>query len=302
MSTHSKKKELAGVWLILGAAMLWGTTGTTQGVAPAEANPLSVGAARLAVGGLALLAFSLFRGSFRKEGEWSVFLVGVSAFFVAAYQLCFFSGVAKTGVAVGTMVAIGSAPVFAGILGYFVRKERLGIVWGLSTLMAVAGCLLLVLPGKGLHADFNGILLAAGAGFSYAGYTVTMKGLLEKCAADAVVALVFSLAAVLLAPFLFLYDASWIFSSGGLLVALHLGIMTTAVSYWLFAKGLKDVNVGTAATLSLAEPLTATCLGIAVLHERLMVMEYFGMGLLFVGIVLLVAGPAILPGKRTAVH
>lgn len=282
--------------------MLWGTTGTTQGLAPAEANPLSVGAARLAVGGLALLAFSLFRGSFRKESEWSVPLVGVSAFFVAAYQLCFFSGVAKTGVAVGTMVAIGSAPVFAGVLGYFVRKERLGIVWGLSTLMAVAGCLLLVLPGKGLHADFNGILLAAGAGFSYAGYTITMKGLLEKCAADAVVALVFSLAAVLLAPFLFFYDASWIFSSGGLLVALHLGIMTTAVSYWLFAKGLKNVNVGTAATLSLAEPLTATCLGIAVLHERLMVMEYFGMGLLFLGIVLLVAGPAILPGKRTAVN
>ena len=278
--------------------MLWGTTGTSQGLAPAGASPLSIGAARLAVGGLVLLLFSLFRGSFRKQGEWSVPLVGVSAFFVAAYQLCFFSGVAKTGVAVGTMVAIGSAPVFAGILGYFVRQERLGIVWGLSTLMAVAGCLLLVLPGKGLHADFTGIILAAGAGFSYAGYTVTMKGLLDKCAADAVVALVFSLAALLLAPFLFLYDASWILSSGGLLVALHLGVMTTAVSYWLFAKGLKNVNVGTAATLSLAEPLTATCLGIVVLHERLMAMEYCGMGLLFVGIVLLVAGPAILPGRK----
>ena len=298
MSTYKKKHELAGVWFILGAAMLWGTTGTSQGLAPAEATPLSIGAVRLAVGGLVLLLFSLFRGSFRKEANWSVPLVGVSAFFVAAYQLCFFSGVAQTGVAVGTMVAIGSAPVFAGILGYFVRKERLGIIWGLSTLMAVAGCLLLVLPGKGLRADFNGIILATGAGFSYAGYTVTMKGLLDKCAADAVVALVFSLAAVLLAPFLFLYDASWIFSSGGLLVALHLGVMTTAVSYWLFAKGLKNVNVGTAATLSLAEPLTATCLGIAVLNERLMTMEYFGMGLLFLGIILLVAGPAVLPGKR----
>ena len=43
---------------------------------------------------------------------------------VAGYQLAFFSAVARTGVAVGTMVAIGSAPVLAGLLAWLVRGEQ----------------------------------------------------------------------------------------------------------------------------------------------------------------------------------
>src|ERR1700685_4509757 len=35
---------------------------------------------------------------------------------VACYQLCFFSAVRLTGVAIGTVVAIGSAPVFTGLI------------------------------------------------------------------------------------------------------------------------------------------------------------------------------------------
>lgn len=41
---------------ILAAAMLWGTTGTAQALAPAGVNPLALGALRVAIGGIALLA------------------------------------------------------------------------------------------------------------------------------------------------------------------------------------------------------------------------------------------------------
>jgi DME family drug/metabolite transporter len=73
-------------------------------------------------------------------------------------------------------------------------------------------------------------------------------------------------------------------------VILHLGILATAASYLLFARGLKSVKVGTAATLSLAEPLTASLLGVVVLGERLATVQITGILLIFSGIVLLSMG------------
>ena len=76
----------------------------------------------------------------------------------------------------------------------------------------------------------------------------------------------------------------------GMAVALHLGVLATAVSYGLFARGLKNINVGTAATLSLAEPFTATILGVVILGERLGLSQVSGVVLLFSGLVLLALG------------
>jgi len=281
----------SGVWYVLAAAILWGTTGTSQGLAPAGVESNAIGAVRLAVGGGALLFLALLRGSFKGGGHWPLMATVVSAFFVAGYQLCFFAGVARTGVAVGTMVAIGSSPVAAGLLGYLVRKERLSPRWMAATLLAVIGCVLLASgTGGGLQGNLTGIMLALGAGVSYAAYTVSIKGLLEQHAPDAVMAVAFCLAAALLSPLLFMSPLGWLAEPRGLLVALHLGVVATALAYILFARGLKSVSVGTAATLSLGEPLTAALLGVLVLGENLVAIQLIGILLLFSGLVLLAVG------------
>ncbi|MGA7272746.1 MAG: DMT family transporter, partial [Acidimicrobiia bacterium] len=94
--------------LVVAAAVLWGTTGTAQALGQAESSPLSVGALRMAIGAAGLLAVSWHRLS-RPPPGWLV----LSAVCMAGYQVCFFSGVARVGVALGTVVALGSAPVMA---------------------------------------------------------------------------------------------------------------------------------------------------------------------------------------------
>ena len=287
------KGNASGLWFVIFAAMLWGTTGTAQSFAPAGATPMAVGTIRLVVGGFALLVLALLRKQLFDGKKWPLFATFVSAFFVAAYQLFFFAAVAKTGVAVGTMVAIGSSPVAAGILGALIRKESLDRKWYIATALAVIGCVLLSLSGGSLSLNLFGILLAFGAGFSYALYTVTIKGLLDVHSPDAVMAIVFSFAAILLLPTFLFYDWQWIFQPQGLLVSLHLGVFTAAISYWLFARGLKTVKVGNVATLSLAEPLTASLLGVFVLHEHLGVLDLAGVGLIFTGIAILALAPML---------
>jgi DME family drug/metabolite transporter len=121
---RSLTRERGGAWLVLAAAVLWGTTGTARALAPAGASPLSVGAVRIAVGAAALVALARLRGELRRLGSWPAVPVAAGVAAVAGYQLAFFSAVARTGVAVGTMVAIGSAPVLAGLLAWLVRGER----------------------------------------------------------------------------------------------------------------------------------------------------------------------------------
>jgi DME family drug/metabolite transporter len=214
----------------------------------------------------------------------------LAGFGIAAYQLCFFTGVARTGVAVGTIVGIGSAPIMAGLLEWLVYGERPGRRWLLATSLALLGCTLLVVAGSSLNIDPLGVLLALGAGFFYAVYTMASKALLPGRSPDAVMAVVFALGAVLLTPLLLFASYRWVFEPVGLVVALHLGLVTVALAYILFGRGLVTVPVSTTVTLTLAEPLTAAALGIVILGEILTPAAAAGAGLLLAGLLIIARG------------
>ncbi len=266
--------------------MLWGTTGTALAFAPEGAQPSAVGAVRILLGGSALLAIAAVRRELRTGRRWPLYPTAVAALGIAAYQPFFFTGVSRTGVAVGTIVAIGSAPVWAGVIGFLSLGERPGVRWGIATALAVLGCGLLVGSGSEIDVDVPGILLALGAGASYGSYATASKRLLDEFPYTAVMAVVFFSGAVLLSPVLFFADIGWLADPQGILVALELGLVATAAAYLLFARGLAVVPVAGAATLSLAEPLTAGMLGVVVLSERLDPVAWFGVGLLLGGLVL----------------
>ncbi len=197
-----KKDTITGGWLILAAAVLWGTTGTAQAFSPAGFDPKVIGALRLTVGGMALLLLALSRRELGKLVDWNKPLLFWAAVFTALYQLCFFAAVSRTGVAVGTIVGIGSAPVVGGLLGRFFCGDSLSQRWYLATLLAVCGCVILSLNSGNVKIDLLGILLAIGAGASYAIYSLMIKGLLKDHTPNAVMALVICGGALLLAPVL----------------------------------------------------------------------------------------------------
>ncbi len=286
----SRTQAIGGQWLVLAAAILWGTTGTAQTFAPENATPASVGAVRLVFGGLALLIWAVARGSFRQGLRLPIRPTLVAAAGIAAYQLCFFAGVARTGVAIGTIVGIGTAPVWSGALDWLVVRQRPGRRWLVATGLAILGSTLLIAGGSYISVDPVGVLLAMGAGLSYAVYTLASKQLLSGRSPDMVMAVVFALGAVVLLPVFFGSDLSWLAEPGGLAIALHLGIVTVGLAYALFARGLMGVTASTAVTLTLAEPLTAATLGVAVLGERLTAPALFGVGLLFAGLAILSIG------------
>lgn len=272
--------------VVLVGAMLWGTTGTAQTFMPQTIHPLSVGASRLAVGGFTLLAVMLVMRKIDLRGwPWKATLFAALA--MAIFQPFFFTSVRLTGIAIGTVVTIGSAPVFTGLIEWLFLKRRPTRVWMTATALAIVGCALLFLNQDGIFVNPVGVALALGGGIMFAIYALVNKEVLEKADSVPAVAVIFSISALMLMPFLFLFETEGLFTSNGIAVVFYLGIATTSVAYILFSTGLKCIPSSSAVTLSLAEPLTAALLGVIVVGERLNATSWAGIALLLGGILVL---------------
>ncbi len=278
-------RRLPGPALIVLATVLWGTTGTTQELAPKAATPLTVGALRLLVGAGALLLVAGATGHLRRVPGMRRPATLVAALGVAAYQPFFFVAVDRTGVVVGTIVAIGSAPVIAGFLAWAYDGVPPSRVWTGATTAAIAGVALLVAAGRDIGISADGVLFAVAAGTAYAFYVIAARQFARAGNVVGSTAVIFAIAAALLIPLLGTDDLGWVAEPAGWLAVLHLGVLATAAAYLLFATGLRTTRSTTATTLSLGEPATAALLGVLVIGERPPALAWIGFALLLLALV-----------------
>ncbi|MFD8754363.1 EamA family transporter [Kitasatospora sp. NPDC059577] len=284
---------------ILIAAVLWGTTGTVSSLAPGGAPAAGIGAAGLVLGGLLLFLTDRTAWALpRRCGARERWLLAAGAVAVAGYPVTFYPAVHRTGVAVATVIALGSAPVFTGLLGWLARQGRPGGRWAGATALAVLGCAVLVLgpelSGGGAAVDPLGVLLAALSGLSYAGYSLIGGRLIAAGRpSGGVMGAMFGGAALLVLPVLLLGPVGWLLSVRGAGVVLHLAVVTTYLAYRMFGYGLRHTSAQTATTLTLAEPAVAAVLGVLALGERLPAVSWCGLAVLAGGLACLA-----LPARR----
>ena len=275
----------AGFGFVVIASILFGTTGTEQQIFNPTVSGFYVGAARQVVGGVAMLLLvvamghrGIFRLIFTKAGLFA-------AFGTLLYQITFFVGISSNGVSAGTVVALGSAPIFTAALSYFMLKERItGSKIAVFAVVLVGIWLLLV--GFTFEFDLSiGIFASIGAGIGYALYTVNAKAMV-KSGVDSTVALAVAFGgAVPIALLLLLTgELNWITEISGWGLAIYLGIVPTAVAYYFFGKGLVALSAATVATITLIEPVVATILALIVVGETLQLVEVAGIVIVIVGL------------------
>lgn len=209
-----------------------------------------------------------------------------SALSLVLYQLFFFTGVKMTGIAVGTVLMLGSSTVFAGILGAFLIGEKPEKRWYLSSLLSITGCIIL-LAGVGLELDLRGAFFSVCSGLAYSLFSVFTKKIISEYRPAAYIMTVFLISAVFSLPIIVLRHPVWIMSFNGFSVALYLGLFATALAYFLYTGGLKYTKASTAVTLSLAEPATAALLGVFLIGEDFTLYSFVGVLIIFSGLLYL---------------
>jgi len=264
--------------LVLFAAICFATTGTSRALGPESATSLGVAAIRFIVGAIALFVITgLVRKPHVTTSILPLYIWIIAGFGQAMYGATFFAAVHETGVAIGTVVALGSAPILTGVLSAVLFRSLPTRTWMLATAAAIAGMSLIVFSGNDANVSATGIVYALGAGLGYALFALASKRIVESgVASDVAMARVFGIAAIMLAPSLLFVNTDWIFTVGGISLGLWLGIITVALAYWAYASGLKNLEARETTMITLAEPVVATILGALVLDERPAALAWVG--------------------------
>jgi len=285
------RSRTRGLALICLAAVSWGTTGSVTAVLVerAGAGALVIGAVRMVVGAVLLLALARAGGPLRiaRADRWRCAALGLC---MAAFQACYFSAVTRTGVAIAALIAICSAPLIIAVVAAATLGERVTARVALAIGLGVAGTALLIV-GPRTTADLSprfvsGVVLALAAALAYALYVVLAKATLARTAPLPQAGVTFTVAALVLAPVLAAPGVTQQIALGWPWL-LYLGAVTTAGAYAVYSIGLRDVTASVAGIASLMEPLTATLLGVLLFGERLGAAGVAGAVLLFAALGLL---------------
>ncbi len=285
---------MAAVGAVVGAAVLFGTSGTARELGPDSASSLTVGAARIAIGSVVLWAVVVANRRHQPLPTLAALrslraLLVIGGIGVAIYTPLFFVAVDRAGVAVGTVVAIASGPFFAAGLDWRFRRVRPTMTWLRGTVVTVVGVgvLIAAVDAGGTAIDLVGVVAALAAGFGYATYSVTSKATMERgLASTAALAIPFSIGVVVVLVLSIGESLTWLTTRAGLAMALYLGVVATGLAYVLFGYGLRRLSSATAVTLVLAEPLTAALLAAVVLDESIPSVGWLGVVAVMVGLVL----------------
>ncbi|MFA0629896.1 DMT family transporter [Vibrio sp. 10N.222.49.A3] len=277
-----------GTLAILFASILWGTTGTAASFAP-DLSPLAIGAFSMGVGGLmqAGLAYRKILFAFDKLLQ-NKKLLAVSALALAIYPLAFYSSMKLSGVAIGTVVSIATAPFFSALLECLIsKKNNINKRWLTSFAIGVVGIGLLVFSESsstnesGDDLKLLGIALGLVAGLCYAIYSWATKALIDKgIKSQAAMGSIFGLGAMLLLPTLWFTGENLFSSQINVLVISYLTLIPQCLGYIAFSFGLRHVTASSANLLTLFEPVVAAVLAVCVVGELIPFIGWLGMFLI----------------------
>lgn len=288
-------RPVSGAGPVVVAAVLWGTTGTATHFAPGV--PAFVfGAVTFGLGGVVLAGVAgratVRALTDRATRSWA--LLGASALVV--YAVVFYAALADAGVALGTTIAIGTSPVFAGLLERIVDRRPFTARWSLATTVAVGGMVLVTVARSmdtGGASVPLGIVWSLVAGLTYALYSWAVARGVRAASRPSgppgrgVVGAVFGLAAVPLVVLALVVGHDDLGVAAHWPVFLYLALVPTVLGHSLYAAGLQTVSASVATLLSLLEPVVAAVLAVAVVGERLGLLGWGGVALVVLGLGLL---------------
>lgn len=290
-----QSNDQSGFWLVIAAASIWGTIGiATQAIYNVDSatSPLFINFARMVIAAPAL-TFACWRVVGRdmfKLPRRDLLIMLLNGIFMAASQACYFVAIRYTGVTIATLLSVCVSPLLVTGISVMLKLERPSARALIAVACALVGSVLLVGLNTPAGTQDNlllGAILSIVAALTYAATIFWGRFLAGSYHPLQVMTFTFGSGALALIPINLLSGAVAIHTGEGWLYALYLGLVPTALAYWMFQKGLRSVTPTTASVSTLLEPTVAALLAWALFGETLPGTGVIGAGLLILSIFLL---------------
>jgi DME family drug/metabolite transporter len=281
-----------GLLCLIVAGAAWGTAGAAASLVyrASDMGPVALSFWRCAVGFVLLLAVRLLRPRPRPRPRpcprvatdvavlceplgRKALRAGVTGVGLAVFQTAYFAAVDATGLAVGTVVALGAGPVFIALGARLTLGERLGRGGVAAVAGALTGLAVLAFGGEGATVRPWGVLLALVSAAGYSVMTLLTRKWGRDGGADAASTSLwaFAVTSLCLLPFalaegLVPHTADPV-QLGWLLA--YIAAVPTALAYALYFAGAAAVRSATVSVIMLLEPVSAAVLAVVLLGEHL---------------------------------
>ncbi|MFF4805861.1 DMT family transporter [Streptomyces sp. NPDC001351] len=268
-----------GLFYLIVAGAAWGTAGAAASLVyrAGDMGYAALSFWRCAAGLVLLLAARLLRprgrAAVREPLRRRALRAGVSGVGLAVFQTAYFAAVSATGLAVATVVTLGTGPVLIALGARLTMGERLGRGGLIAVAGALAGLGVLVLGGGGATVRLSGVLLAllSAAGYSVLTLLTRWWGRDGEVDASSTSVGAFAVTSLCLLPFAL---AEGLFphtdhTALTLWLLAYIAAVPTALAYGLYFAGAAVVRSATVSVIMLLEPVGATALAILLFGERL---------------------------------
>lgn len=280
--------SVSALLALLASCLMWGTTGVVASFMTPDVSTFAIGAFTMGVGG-AILAAITWRDVRR---AWSIPAARTWILFgglgVLVYPLAFYTGMDLIGVAVGNSIALGSGPLFAGLIEWVATKAFPGVRWFIALAVAATG-LVFVAVARGGDGDGSlaGIGFGVVAGVAYALYSVSGSRVIAAGANfRGAMGAVFGAGSIPLLGVLAFTGGPLVSDASNLARGAYLTLGPLVVAYLFFGFALTKVSAATATLITLLEPAFSVILAVIILGETLPPVGWWGTGLLIAGVVI----------------
>lgn len=290
MKNNNFLKNSGGELLVLSAAVLWGAVSlftlplNERGFSSVQITFIRsvIASAFIAIYFL-IKDVRLFKVSLRDVPV--LFCTGAVGFFLllALYA----ASIEENGSSAAAML-LYTSPLWTVILASMIFKEKITWLKIFSLAGLLTGCFLVSFAGE-IKITGKGFLYGVLSGLFQSFYTIFGKMSRKRCSAETTAFYTFLFAAAISVFFAKPGELISLFAANpdSILLFLGLGVLSTAIAYFLYMAGLKTVPAGKAGMISIIELVVATIVGVIVFKNKLGVTGYIGIAITVCSLILL---------------
>jgi drug/metabolite transporter, DME family len=286
------RRDQVGPLLVLGAAVLWSTSGLfiRWTVAGGGFSALTLAFWRdLTTAICLLLSLALLRRDWlrveRRDVPW---LAALGAVGVGTFHVLWNLSILHIGYAAATIL-LYSSPAFVSVAAWLFWHEPLTRFKVLAIVLTLAGCVLVA--GKeelaGVELTAGGLILGLSAALAYGGFSLFGRQVARRYSPWTVLAYGFGFGTLVLLPFQFFTAPPWPVPAQSWIWFGGLVFLATIAPFAAYLASLRRLPVSVASILAASEVAFGALIGYLFFSEQLHDWQFVGAGLVVAGVVLI---------------